>query len=72
MLRAIISSISANLSVQPGVAPTYRRALGRCWAGFWAVVGLDGLLNLQLGASDCRVLRGLGFYQLPSSPSATL
>lgn len=49
LLRAIISSISGDLPIQPGWAPTYTRALGRCWAGFWAVVGFEGLLTYSPG-----------------------
>lgn len=49
MLRAVISSSSANLPVQPGLAPTYTRALGRCWASFWAAVKFDALLTYSSG-----------------------
>lgn len=45
LLRAIISSRLADLPVHAGLAPTYTRVLGRCWAGFWAVVRLDQLLT---------------------------
>lgn len=60
MLRAIISSFSANLSIHAGVAPTYRRALERCWAGFWAVVGFDGLLTYSSGPVTVACCVGWG------------
>lgn len=70
VLRAIISNISANLSVRPGVASTYTRALGRCWAGFWAVVGLDGLLTYSSGpvAVACCVGWGSTSCPVPHQP----
>lgn len=40
LLRAIISPSSADLPIRAGLAPTYTRALGRCWAGFWATLDL--------------------------------
>lgn len=69
LLRVIISSSSTDLLFQPGLAPSSARALGRCWAGFWAVVGL---VNLQHRARAYCVLHGLGFHLLFNSPSTKL